>query len=169
MQILFGSHRGLIIENLELIPKEEVPTPILLWRRRLWPYVPCLKFFPTSHPTPPHPCKFVKTVCSTMCGMNEVSMDYGRKLTYLLRIQKHSFGLHSLSNVQLKHSFGSQLSSSHLTQIEKSVPLSPGTGSCCVLGSTAVDAFPDLCHLRVKAEMDSETVCCNCTLDNGQS
>jgi hypothetical protein len=130
----------------------------------LWPHVPCLKF----SPTPPHPCKFVKTICFTMCGTNEVDVDYGCKLTYLLRIQEHSFGLHSLSNVQLKHSFRSQLSSSHLTQIEKSVPLSPGTGNCCVIGSTAVDAFPDLCHLRVKAEMDSE-MCFNCTLDNGHS
>jgi len=113
-------------------------------------------------PTPLHPCKFVKTICFTMCGMNEVNVDYGHKLTYLLRIQKHSFGLHSLSNVQLKRSFRSQLSGSPLTLIEKSsVSLGPGTGSSCVLGSTAVDAFPDLCHLQVEAEMDSKILCFN--------
>jgi hypothetical protein len=102
--------------------------------------------------------------------MNEVNVDCGRKFTYLLRIRKHSFGLCSLSNIQLKRIFGSQLSGSHLTRIgESSVPLEPGTGSSCVLGSTAVDAFPDLCHLWAEAEMDSETLCFHCTLDNGQS
>jgi len=167
MQILFCSHGGLIIENLDLVPKDKLATPILLWRRCLWPYVPCLKFSPTPHPTPPlQVCKN----CFTMCSMNEVSVAYGRKLTYLLRIQKHSFGLHSLSNVQLKCSFRSQLSGSHLTLIEKSsVSLGPGTGSSCVLESTAVDAFPDLCHLQVDAEMDSKILCSNRTLDNGQS
>jgi hypothetical protein len=52
---------------------------------------------------PPHPCnswKFAKAIRFTMCSLNGVNVDYVCKLTYMLRIQKQSFGLCSLSNIQ---------------------------------------------------------------------
>jgi hypothetical protein len=49
------------------------------------------------------------------------------------------------------------------------VSLGPVTGGGHSLGSTRVGAFPDVCRLKMEAEMASETLCVNCTLDNGQS
>lgn len=54
---------------LELIPKEEVPAPISVCRRRFLPDVPLLKLPPF---TPYNPFKFVKSISYILCVKHQL-------------------------------------------------------------------------------------------------